>query len=117
MLIRMGYDIELEISQQMAVVALLNVHSSRVADLVEPDEIQISQQVPRHEYFDSFGNKCTRILAQPGPLRLWNSTLIEDSGEPDAVDWNAPQIPANKLPHDTLRFLLASRYCEVDRLS
>lgn len=117
MLIRLGYDIELEISQQMAVVAVLNIHPSRIADLVEPDEIQISQQVRRNEYFDSFGNKCTRILAQPGPLRFWNSTLIEDSGEPDAVDWNAPQIPVDKLPPDTLRFLLASRYCESDRLS
>jgi transglutaminase-like putative cysteine protease len=117
MLIRLGYDIELEISQQMAVIAVLNVHPSRIADLVEPDEIQISQQVPRDEYFDSFGNKCTRILAQPGPLRLSSSTLIADSGKPDAVDWNAPQIAADKLPHDTLRFLLASRYCEVDRLS
>ena len=117
MFIRLGYDIELEISQQMAVVAVLNVHPSRVADLAEPDEIQISQPVRRDEYFDSFGNKCTRILAQPGPLRLWNSTLIEDCGEPDEVNWNAPQIAVDKLPHDTLRFLLASRYCEVDRLS
>jgi transglutaminase-like putative cysteine protease len=117
MFIRLGYDIELEISQQMAVVAVLNVHPSRVADLVEPDEIQISQLVPRDEYFDTFGNKCTRILAQPGPLRLWSSTLIDDSGEPDEVDWDAPQIPVDQLPHDTLRFLLASRYCEVDRLS
>jgi len=117
MLIRMGYDIELEISQQMAVIALLNVHPSRVSGLVEPDDFQISQPVPREEYFDSFGNKCTRILAQAGPLRFSHSTLIEDSGEPDAVDWDAAQIPVELLPHETLRFLLASRYCEVDRLS
>jgi transglutaminase-like putative cysteine protease len=117
MLIRMGYDIELEISQQMAVIALLNVHPSRVSELVESDEFQISQAVPREEYFDSFGNKCTRILAQPGPLRFSHSTVIEDSGEPDAVDWDAAQIPVEALPHETLRFLLASRYCEVDRLS
>jgi len=117
MLIRLGYDIELEISQQMAVVAVLNVHPSRIADLVEPDEIQISQLVPRDEYSDSFGNKCTRILAEPGPLRLWSSTLIDDSGRPDEADWNAPQMVVDQLPHDMLRFLLASRYCEVDRLS
>jgi len=117
MLIRLGYDIELEISQQMAVVALLNVHSSRISDLLEPDEIQISQPVAREEYFDSFGNKCTRILAQPGPLRFSASTLIEDSGEPDSVNWDAVQHPVEALPYETLRFLLASRYCEVDRLS
>jgi transglutaminase-like putative cysteine protease len=101
----------------MAVIAVLNVHPSRIADLVEPDEIQISQKVPRDEYLDTFGNKCTRILAQPGSLRFSSSTLIADSGEPDAVDWDAPQIAVDKLPHDALRFLLASRYCEVDRLS
>jgi transglutaminase-like putative cysteine protease len=117
MLIRLGYDIELEISQPMAVVAVLNVHPSRTADLREPDEVHLSPEAPREQYLDSFGNICTRIMAPQGPLRFWNSTLIEDSGETDAVDWNAPQLPVEQLPTDTLQFLLASRYCEVDRLS
>ena len=117
MLIRLGYDIELELSKPMMVVAVLNVHPSRTADLLEPDEIQISPNAAREEYLDVFGNRCTRILAQQGSLRLWNSTLIRDSGEPDAMDWKAAQIPVEKLPHETLRFLLASRYCEVDKLS
>jgi transglutaminase-like putative cysteine protease len=117
MLIRLGYDIELILSQPTTVIAVLNVHSSRTADLREPDEIQISPNSHREEYLDSFGNVCTRIMAQPGSLRLWSSTLIEDSGQPDAVDWSAPQLPVEQLPFDTLQFLLASRYCEVDRLS
>jgi transglutaminase-like putative cysteine protease len=117
MLIRLGYDIELEISQQMAVIAVLNVHPSRAMDLLEPDDIQISQRVRRDEYLDTFGNKCTRILAQPGALRFSGSTLIADSRRPDEEGWDAPQIAVDRLPHDTLRFLLASRYCEVDRLS
>ncbi len=89
MLIRLGYDIELEISQQMAVIAVLNVHPSRAIDLLEPDEIQISQRVRRDEYIDTFGNKCTRILAQPGALRFSGSTLISDSGRPDEEGWDA----------------------------
>ena len=117
MLIRLGYDIDLEIAQAMAVVAVLNVHPSRVRDLREPDEIHISPRVAQEQYIDSFGNICTRITAPPGPLRLWSSTLIEDSGRTDAVDWNAPQLPVGELPTDALQFLLASRYCEVDRLS
>jgi transglutaminase-like putative cysteine protease len=117
MLIRLGYDIELELSKPMTVVAVLNVHPSRTADLVEPDEILISPDAARDEYLDSFGNRCTRIRAHQGSLRLSNSTLIQDSGEPDEVDWNAAQIPVEDLPYDTLRYLLASRYCEVDRLS
>jgi transglutaminase-like putative cysteine protease len=118
MLIRLGYDIELELAQPMAVVALLNVHPSRTADLREPDETQIlPAEAAREQYWDSFGNICTRIAAPQGTLRLWSSTLIEDSGQPDAVDWNAPQLAVEQLPAETLQFLLASRYCEVDRLS
>jgi transglutaminase-like putative cysteine protease len=117
MLIRLGYDIELQISQPMTLVAVLNVHPSRTADLREPDEIHITPQVEREQYLDSFGNICTRISAPGGPIRLCNSTLIEDSGLPDAVDWNAPQLPVEQLRPDTVQFLLASRYCEVDRLS
>ena len=70
MLIRLGYDIELELSKPMMVVAVLNVHPSRTADLLEPDEIQISPNAAREEYLDVFGNRCTRILAQQGSLRL-----------------------------------------------
>lgn len=101
----------------MTVIAVLNVYPSRIADLREPDEIQISPPAVREQYNDSFGNICTRIAASPGSLRLWSSTLIEDSGQPDAADWNAPQLPVHRLPPETLQFLLASRYCEVDRLS
>jgi len=117
MLIRLGYDIELQISQPMTLVAVLNVHPSRTADLREPDEIEISPEAPTQKYLDSFGNICTRILAPQGPFRLSGSTLIEDSGQPDAVKLDAPQTPVDQLPTETLQFLLASRYCEVDRLS
>lgn len=117
MLIRLGYDIELEFSRQMAVIAVLNVHPSRTADLVEPDELQLSPGVPRDEYLDSFGNRCTRILAPQGALRFSNSTLIRDSGDPDPVAWDAPQVPVERLPVETLQFLLASRYCQLDQLS
>lgn len=116
-MIRLGYDIELELSKPMMVVGLLSVHPSRTADLLEPDEVQITPNAPHDEYFDSFGNRCTRIFADQGQLRMFNSTLIRDSGEPDPVDLSAEQIPPEKLPTDVLQFLLASRYCEVDRLS
>jgi transglutaminase-like putative cysteine protease len=114
MLIRLGYDIELEVYQPLTVVGVLNVHPSRTADLLEPDRVQVSPPIPVEEYEDTFGNRCTRLLAPPGILRLSNSTLIRDSGLPDPVDWNAPKVPVKDLPPETLQFLLASRYCEVD---
>lgn len=117
MMIRLGYDIELQMPQPVPLIAVLNVHPSRTADLMEPDVLQLSAKVPRQIYLDTFGNWCTRFVAPQGRLRLWNSTLIRDSGNPDPVDRRAGQIPADRLPTDTLQFLLASRYCEVDRLS
>jgi transglutaminase-like putative cysteine protease len=115
--IRLGYRIELDICNPMAVVAVLNVHPSRVQDLLEPDVVQVFPEVPCEEFTDTFGNRCVRLVAPQGTLRLSNSTLIEDSGEPDAVPLGARQFPVEKLPVDVIPFLLPSRYCEVDELS
>ena len=117
MLIRLGYDIQFDIPAPMAFVAQLRVHSSRAADLREPDQVHIEGGSATHEYSDFYGNICTRFMAQAGHLRLWNSTLIEDSGLPDPVALDAREIPPQDLPDDVLVFLLNSRYCEVDALS
>ncbi|MCU1292860.1 MAG: Transglutaminase-like domain [Bryobacterales bacterium] len=117
MLIRLGYDIRFDVPCPTPIVALLNVHPSRVPDLREPDEVQIEPATDREVYTDSFGNTCLRVLAETGTIRFSNSTLIADSGEPDPREPGARQIPVEKLPTETLRFLLASRYCEVDLLS
>ncbi len=117
MLIRLGYDIQFEIPAAVAMVAILHVHPSRAEDLREPDNLIIDPAAKTASYIDSYGNRCTRFLAPAGLLRLSCSTLIEDSGAPDAVDPKAREHPVNDLPHETLRYLLNSRYCEVDRLS
>jgi len=116
MLIRLGFDIQFDIPAPVAMVAQFHVHPTRSVDLREPDEPQIIPSVPFEEYQDSFGNVCTRFVAPAGRLQLYHSTLIEDSGEPDPVSPLACQVPVENLPPDVLRFLLASRYCEVDRL-
>jgi len=117
MFIRLGYDIQFEIPSPVAMVAVLQVHPSRVHDLREPDDLIIDPAAKTETYIDSYGNRCTRFQAQAGLLRLSCTTLIEDSGEPDAVDPSAREHPVNELPHQTLRYLLNSRYCELDRLS
>jgi transglutaminase-like putative cysteine protease len=95
----------------------LHVHPSRTADLREPDEVSLSPEVKVDSYIDSYGNRCARWLAPAGPLQMKGSTLIEDPGTPDAGDPEAQEHPVNELPPETLRYLLNSRYCEVDRLS
>ena len=96
MRIRLGYRIELDLSKPMAVVAALNVHPSRVQDLLEPDEVQILHEVEVEGFTDLFGNRCIRFLAPEGTLRLSNSTLIEDSGDPDPIPADARQLPIER---------------------
>lgn len=117
MLIRLGYDMQFNIPQPVAVVALLHVHPSRALDLQEPDELRTEPTIKIEWYIDRFGNHCSRFLAPQGKLRIWNSTLIQDSGEPDPVNYPARQHPVQDLPADNLTYLMNSRYCEVDRLS
>jgi transglutaminase-like putative cysteine protease len=117
MKIRLGYDIAFETPHQVAMVAMLHVHPSRVPDLLEPDVLETNDGVVTDEYVDSFGNRCTRLVAPVGELQLRTSTLIEDRGLPDAVGTGAAENAVAELPTETLQFLLASRYCEVDLLS
>jgi len=117
MRIRLAYEIEFYAPAEVAMVALLNVHPSRAADLLEPDELQTVPILPITTYIDSFGNRCARFVAPPGPLRLTNSTLIQDSGLPDVVNLAAREVPVGDLPNEVLMYLLNSRYCEVDRFS
>jgi transglutaminase-like putative cysteine protease len=117
MLIRLGYDIQFNIPAPVAMVVLLNVHPSRFRDLEEPDELRTEPRLDIDYYRDSFGNRCARFIAPPGWLRIFSSTLIQDSGLPDVTNWSAAGTPMGDLPHETLTFLLSSRYCEVDRLS
>ncbi len=117
MLIRLGYDIRFEVNQPVPFVALLSVHPSRRGDLEEPDRLTVEPAVRVTEYEDSFGNICTRFVAPPGPVKLTNSTLIRDSGAPDPENPAAREVPVEELPPETLRYLMSSRFCEVDLLS
>jgi transglutaminase-like putative cysteine protease len=117
MLIRLAYDIQFDIHATVAMAAMLNVHPSRAHDLLQPDELQTEPKLDVSSYIDSFGNRCTRFVAPPGPLRLSSSTLIRDSGLPDPVNPSARESAVGDLPDEILRYLLNSRYCEVDRFS
>lgn len=117
MLLRLGYDMQFELPEPATCVAQLRVHPSRAADLRTPDEVHCEPALPIENYTDSFGNLCVRFLAPAGLLRLSNSILLEDSGQPDPAAPQALARPIAELPVETMRFLLPSRYCEVDSLA
>ena len=117
MLIRIGYDISFELANSTPLIAMLYVHPSRRDDLEAPEEIKVEPNLPVNTYLDSFGNICGRLLAPPGTVRFRLDTSIRDSGEPDPEAPEAIQHNVEDLPDETLRFLLPSRYCEVDKLN
>jgi len=117
MLIRLGYDLRFDHAAPVPTVALLNVHPSRRDDLREPDRLQLDPPVPSEEFVDMFGNFSTRFVAPAGPIRLYGSTLIEDGGGFQPIDYGAREVPVGELPPEVLRYLMGSRFCEVDLLS
>ncbi len=115
--IRIGYEIIYDCPQPTPMILTLNVHYTRVSDLIIPDHLVTDPPVPLTAYRDNYGNWCSRIIAPTGQLKLSTDALIRDTGQPDRVNFEARQTPVENLPDETLLFLLGSRYCETDRLS
>ena len=53
------------------------------------------------DYFDTYGNICTRLVAPPGLLEVRSEFIVEDSGLPDEVCPSAQQWNVAELPGDT----------------
>ncbi|QYE33553.1 transglutaminase family protein (plasmid) [Polymorphobacter sp. PAMC 29334] len=117
MLIRAGFTIAFQAVQPVPMLANLSVHASRNRDLRTAQRIMSTPDVPVYDYVDRFGNVCTRLTMPAGGITINCGFVIEDPFEPDRVEPNAGQSPIEELPDDVLVFLLASRYCETDRLS
>lgn len=117
MQIRLGYELIYACPKPTPMILALNIHFSRVSDLVIADHIITHPPTPITAYRDGFGNWCSRIVAPPGDIMISTDALINDSGMPDDVDVYAQQHDVEDLPAETLVFLLGSRYCETDRLS
>lgn len=117
MLIRLGYEIVFESPVPVPMILMLYTHPSLAGTLEQPEQIKIEPDISIEEFTDNFGNRCGRIVAPAGHLRLWNENIVEHSGQKDPVNWNAAQHSVPDLPVETLQYLLGSRYCEVDRLS
>ena len=113
---RIGYELQYEFPNPTPVIATLNVHFTRVSDLAAPDHLVLVPSVPISGYRDGFGNWCSRFVAPPGLISLSTDAVVRDSGLVDPVVSDASQVPVEWLPEEALVFLLASRFCDSDRL-
>ena len=117
MKIRVGFEMVYDCPQPTPMIFNLNVHFTRVSDLIGRDDLVFDPPLPVAAYRDSFGNWCTRIVAPQGRTRVCADVVVNDSGNPDVVVPQTQQMAVQDLPEETLLFLLGSRYCETDQLS
>jgi transglutaminase-like putative cysteine protease len=116
MKLRIGCELQYVFPQPTPIILILNTHFTRVSDLLTPDNIIVSPSAAISGYRDGLGNWCSRIVAPAGRVRIATDAIVSDSGLPDAVILDAWQVPVEELPEETLVFLLASRFCDSDRL-
>ncbi len=67
-------------------------------------------------YQDTFGNKCSRLLLDPGPFSLRYDATLEVPRIPDDADFDAAEVPVAEVPSEVLLFLLPSAFCLSEAL-
>ena len=117
MLIRIGYELGFEVDRPTPMLLMLHVRPEWARLLRQPERILIEPETRVESFLDGFGNRAARIVAAPGETRIRYDNTIEDSGLPEPSIEGLSLTPAESLPPECYPFLLASRYCEVDRLS
>src|SRR5205823_2884679 len=115
--LKVGYELSYNCPQPVPMILVVNVHHSRISDLVVADTLITDPFVARTSYHDSFGNLCYRLIAPAGRLRIRGEGIVLDTGQADEIAPNALQHSVEDLPEETLTFLLGSRYCETDLMS
>ena len=91
MQIHVGYELVYTFPQPTPIILALNIHYSRVSDIVRPDHMISSPSIPVVSYRDIFGNWCNRVVAPQGRLRLSADGVVNDTGAPDVVSPLAEQ--------------------------
>jgi transglutaminase-like putative cysteine protease len=114
MWLKAGCDMILESEEASPLVAMLRPRSGS-AQRIQGESYLLEPRVTATEYTDSYGNLCQRLVAPRGELRLRAEVTLETSDH-ISIAPEVPATPVADLPHDSLVYLLPSRYCPSDRL-
>ena len=117
MRIRIGHELIFEVPRPTPMLLMLYVHPDIARALQEPECITVDPAAHVESFVDWFGNRAARIVAPAGSLRLRYDNVVEESDRPEPSIEGLPLAPVRELPAECWRYLLASRYCEVDRMS
>lgn len=114
MRLKAGCEIKLSAKAPTALVAMLRPRSGP-DQWVASEKYELYPFVHANDYVDGFGNLCQRMIAPAGPFTIRTEVEVE-TAESILINRAGPPTPPERLPDDTLVFLLPSRYCPSDRL-
>jgi transglutaminase-like putative cysteine protease len=117
MLIRIGHELAFRLPRPTPMLLMLYLHPAAAPALRQPERLRIEPETPIEDFLDWFGNRAARILAPAGSVRIRYDNVVEDSGRPEPAIQGLALAPVHTLAPECWRFLLGSRYCEVDRMS
>ena len=116
MLIRFGFEIDIECTAPVPMLLALSTHSELEGRLIGEDFVRAPRECEGSTYLDRFGNRITRIVAPNGSTKLWSDCVVDFDGHRDTQIPSATQHAISDLPNEVLSYLLASRYCDSDNL-
>ena len=73
-------------------------------------------KMPLGDYADLYGNPCTRAILPPGRSQFSYGAVATVPDTTEDADPDAPELPPEALPDDTLIYALPSRFCLPDLL-
>lgn len=115
MKLRVGCQLEYQVYEETPVILLLRTHKKQL-DFVIHEELNIEPKVHLTKYIDFYGNTGDRLVAHIGNFRV-NTTATIDVNEFNEYNEQIDSTPVENLPDNALVYLLASRFCESDKLS
>ena len=117
MFLKIGYELCFDLTAPTHMVLMLFVHPDQAGVLQRPETIGVEPTLRIDPFMDHFGNRAARVMAPAGKMRVTYENIAWDSGEHEPKIDGQRLHPVDELPNEVLPYLMASRYCEVDRLS
>src|SRR5437868_2802580 len=107
-------EIEYELAQQTLFVFNLGVPTT-AGQFVRAESVTAQPDVFIDEFADAgHVNRFFRLDVPPGPLSIRYLATV-DLEQPE-VNIDASETPLARLPGEVLQYVMASKYCEADRL-
>ncbi len=117
MLIKGGFNLAFDCTDNTPMILTVHIRPEETSRLIEPEIFTVFPPVETSDYIDSFGNRCTKLVAPPGRLSIWSRFVMGHDGTPEQLPVHAFQHAVQELPEETLMYLLGSRYCDTQKLS